>query len=290
MPIGSIISPTNKTSLNGNATIISTVSDNIGIAYASLQYMNSTTAWTNFSGCNAMMGTYNCVWNTALFSNSIEGYDVKIVPCDLLGNCNTTTPIYHYYIDRNAPYGTSTVIYPTGQSSISNGQTLWLKLNLTDGAGAGMNNTGIFSDLTKLNGTGNSSMKIESGTGTSGTWTVYNISVNLLNSITGLPTSVLYYARDGATPTNNLMSSTYLVYIDDNAPTYDGLQLTPPGVIYNSTIVTFTVNGYDNYNLTKAIFSSNVTGIWINDTIISDDMLSSSFSIDKNVTTGTPCQ
>jgi len=267
-PTGNIISPPNNTRVNGNVTIDGNASN--ATAYASMQYKNATVAWTNITGCEELSSSqsYDCTWNAALFSNDSGGYDIRIVPCSAT-SCNTTTEVRHYVIDRTAPiYNFREIDYPESQSSVKDTQTLTLKINLTDGSGAGMNVTGILTDLTLLNTTGNSTMKLEAGNPNTGFWSFWNISSVLSGSSTGLQL-VAYYTYDNATPDNNLRWDTYSVQIDNQAPDYDNTTLghSPTAPIYANNNVTFQVLALDNFNLSGAYFANNFSGSWVNETI-----------------------
>jgi len=265
---GNILAPPNNTKVNGNVTIDGNASSNT--VYASLQYSNATVTWTNITGCEALTisSEYDCTWNTAVFSNDTSGYDIRIVPCSATA-CNTSTEIKHYVIDRTIPIDTKIVVYPPTQSSIRDTQALTLDLNVTDGSGAGMNTTGVFTDTTLINGSAkNATMALESGNAITGNWSFWNISAVLSGSATGL-NLINFYAYDNATPTNNLMYNTFSVQIDNINPDYDNTTLghssSPP--IHNNTNVSFQILVSDNNNLTGAIFSNNFSGSWLNNTI-----------------------
>lgn len=281
-PTGSIIAPPNNTRVNGNLTIDGTAgADSI---YASMQYMNSTVAWTNLSGCNALTSPFDCVWETALFSNASDGYDIRIVPCDGAGNCNYTTIPKRYIRDQSAPFDTLYVIYPTGQMSIRDTQTIVLKMNITDGSGAGVNRTEV--DLSLLNGTGNTTMLFESGNTSTGQWSFWNLSVVLSGTSSGA-NNIPFIAYDGATPTANIWASTFPVLIDNIAPSLDSLSRLPIDPIYNDTLVSFYAVVQDNLNISYYKFESNFTGDWTNDTInLSGGTDLYPISIDKTMTSG----
>ncbi len=261
-PTGSIVSPPNNIQINGNITILGTATDNVDVAYASFQYKNSTSNWTDFVNCDQINSPYQCLWDTSSFSNATEGYDVRILPCDTSGNCNSSIPTRHYTIAFGIPKATYSVIYPNNATSIRNSQTLTIRVNATDN-GEGINISKI--DLTLLNGTGNATMNFESGNRSANQISVWNISAVINGAATGI-NYINYYVYDNSTPANNLFYSTIPVRIDNQAPSYDndtyGASLSDP--IYNNSEVSFQVQVSDNYKLSNYIFSNNFSGTWQN--------------------------
>ncbi|MBS3064411.1 MAG: hypothetical protein J4472_01235, partial [DPANN group archaeon] len=261
LPTGSILSPTNNTKVNGNLTITASASDNVAVSYVSFQYKNSTVSYTNISSCEQVTSGFNCTWNTALFSNATEGYDIQIVVVDTSNNLNNSITPRHFIIDRQAPIIISTsVTYPISQSSIRNTQTLIFRVNTTDGSGAGINMSRV--NLTQLNGTGISNMLLQSGNQGSGNYSFWNISVILSGSITGSK-QIPYEINDSSTPLQNIFSSSFTTVIDNTAPNWSDISI-PTNPIYNNTQINFQVHSFDNLNLSYYKFANNFSGSWVN--------------------------
>ena len=279
-PSVTIISPANNTFVNGNVTIATNATDNIGVNRVVFYYKNASVSWTIL--CNTTSPPFNCLWNTSYYSNETAGYDINATVYDAVGN--NDDDVKHYVIDRAKPYVKDlTVIYPSGQQSARDGQNVTLQVNVTDSPliAAGMNTTII--DLTSLNGTGNFTMTLESGSLESGYWSWWNITVTIKGT-TG-PQHALLYVYDNATPANNLRSgNTLVVEIDNDAPTYSGLSDSGPS--NNNTVAYFSVNTWDNFNLSGYIFAQNWTGIWVNDTAITISGTAYPIEVSKTVYEG----
>ncbi|VVB78204.1 Concanavalin A-like lectin/glucanases superfamily protein [uncultured archaeon] len=282
-----IINPANNSFVNGNLTIQEFSTDNNGIRNVLFQYKNSSMNYITL--CNVSIvdsgtnGVYSCLWQTRLFSNASEGYDFRAIAYDTSGN-NATDSV-HYYIDRSIPYSKDlTVIYPAGQYYIRNGQNIILGINASDasddGVSSGINNSVV--DLSLLNSSTNTTMIFSSGNKSTAQWSFWNISV-LVNSNTGQK-SVPVYIRDNTLPNNLRTSDRFFVKFDNDPPTFNSISDSSP--VYNNQQISFLVNVYDNYLLGGYIFSSNISGTWLNDSEVSISGNSASIAVTKTVTTG----
>lgn len=264
-PTIDFFNPRNNTFVNGDVTLKAQASDGIGVRDVNFTYSNASV--DNIQLCVDDLSPYRCAWNTDSFSNDTEGYIFNATACDDVGNC--ASDYNTYFIDRTIPLAQNlTITYPLFQSSARDTQEVVLRVNTTDSAevAAGMNIT--FVDLSNLNGTGNLSMVLEDGSLANDEWSLWNLSTIIVGAATGIQ-EAFTYVYDNATPTNNLRESElFYVQIDNDIPTFSGLG-DAPDPTYNNTEATFYVNAFDNYELDNYIFSSNVTGTWVNETPIS---------------------
>jgi hypothetical protein len=260
LPLVFIASPNNNTVVNGLVRISVLASDNTGIKNITFEYSNSTVPFTSL-GSDAT-SPYYLLWNTSLFSNSSEGYYIKVTAYDYFNNTNSTT--YRFYIDRTRPFiNDISVIYPTNQESIRNSQTIILKVNVTDSneVSAGINITRV--NLSSINSSGVFNMRLESGSLLDDESSVWNISVLVSGTTGNNLANILVY--DNATPINNLRNSdNFIVFIDNNNPLYSSV-INRPTQPYNNTDTIFSIDLEDNFKLKSYIFSSNITGAWINE-------------------------
>lgn len=282
MPSGSILSPPNGTKVNGNVFITGTASDNVAISNVTFQESNeSTGVWTNITGC-IETAVYTCSWDTS-GKNDGENWSVKIYPCDRNGNCNDTTEAKVYVIDKLAPIVDSWLVtYPENQTSIRNTQSVKLWINTTDGSGSGMNY--VKANISLLNSTEDINMTLEGGSQATGEYSQWNLSAVLSGSATNLTTLVDFEPHDNATPTDNYLNGSFVVIVDNDVPTYDGLSVSDETPYINETIY-FTVDAIDNYDLDSYIFSSNFSSVWVNDSTVLINGTSMGISINKSIGT-----
>jgi hypothetical protein len=284
----SVYTAANNSFVNGNLTIQASASDDFGVSYVLFQYKNVSIDYTTL--CNVSLpdsrttNVYSCLWPSRLYSNISSGYDFKAIAFDAAGN--NASDIVHYTIDRSIPYAKDlSVIYPSGQYYVRNGQEVILGINASDasedGISAGINNSVV--DLTSLNYTGNTTMIFATGNTSTAQWSWWNISV-IINSSTGQK-SAIAYVNDNTVPINNRRSSDrFFIQVDNNLPTYDSVSNNGP--VYNNQQMSFLINAYDNTLLRGYIFSSNITGTWINDSEVSLNGIASSIAVSKIVNTG----
>jgi len=271
-PKGELLSPLNNSKVNGNVTLLATVSDNVGLDYAYFQWKNTTDPWTNLTDCltdclSLPACNPNCTWITAEFENSTEGYEIRVVPVDLSGNKNTSTALFNYFIDRYSPFLENiTTTYPSAQTYITNGQTVSLSLSARDSPEqeSGMNTTWV--DLSNLNTSGNITMAFVSGSKEAGYWSDWELNITLSGATTGTQTAVIT-VYDNATPANNIRTGEiFIVNVDADSPQhFDISRDTDPN--YIDANVTCQARWTDNIGLKSYIFSSNFTTVWTNDTI-----------------------
>ncbi len=255
--------PANNSFVNGDVILKTLAEDKSGIRNVLFEYMNSTTSYTTL--CNVTASPYDCTWQTNQFSNDTQGYEIKATAVDNAGNNATST--INLTIDRDIPYAKNiTVTYPTGQTSIRNGQNITLGINASDSdtIGTGVNTTQV--NLSTLNSsTINTTMTFASGDKASGQWSWWNISVEI-NAATGTKYAPIFI-YDLATPDNNVRSSDrFRVKIDNDPPTYT--TLSDSGSPYDYEEIAISLQIYDNHQLENYIFSSNITGTWTNDTAV----------------------
>ena len=254
IPYVNIYSPINNTFQNGNVTIRVTATDNLAVKNVTTYYKNSTNSGVL---CSNATTPYICIWNTVTFNSGTEGYDINATAYDTSNNKNSS--IRHYTIDKNAPLTKDlTTTYPSGQTSARNRQIIILSVNLTDSTGSGLNITKT--DLTNLNTSFNMSMIKQAGL-LRGEWSYWNRSVNI-SGLTGFDMSRLYVIDNVS---NMRDGDVFGVQIDNDAGTWNSL--SAPSSEYNNTAVSFQVNLYDNWDLDRYIFGSNITGSWINDSV-----------------------
>jgi len=271
-PYVGIVSPENATFVNGRVAIYAEAYDSGVLENVVYQYSNSSVSWTNIPNCNftsawrARLNMYRCYWYTQDFSDDAEGYDIRAVAYDGYGNTNTS--LVHYTIDRTMPIILDMdLTYPDGQSSVRNEQNVTLITTVTDSpyVAAGidyaeaeltnLNNTNLYSEMVFVAG---SLLPLQNST--------WHLNVTI-DSSTGLQYSRIR-VYDAAIPSYNRRNADrWYVNVDNNAPTYFGLDSTSG--VYNNTIATFVAFMNDNFDLSHYIFSQNWSGSWVNDSIIS---------------------
>ena len=262
-PSVEIYSPVNDSYVNGKVELKAIVTDNVNIRHVLFQYKNSTVGWTNISGCDFYFAPFNfCNWSTTLFSNSTEGYDIQITAWDY--RANSATNVSHYTIDRNKPVVNSlSVIYPTGQSSVRDSQTVALRANVTDSPSAAAGMYYVEANISKLNGTQRANMSLIGGSLAALQNSIWEINVSVNNGLSTLVYPGLW-ASDNSTPTRNVRTGdVWSVQIDNTAPTYSDMNHTPLNPANNS-FVNFYLTAYDNFNLSSYIFASDLSGVWEN--------------------------
>ena len=271
-PVGELLSPLNNSKMNGNVTILATVSDNVGLDYAYFQWRNSTDPWANLTDCLIdclSLSTCNpsCIWITSDFENTTEGYEIRVIPVDLSGNENTSVTPFTYVVDRINPVVENlTITYPPGQSHVTNGQTVTLSLSARDppGTGAGINITEV--NLTYLNGSSDVEMVFVSGSKEAGQWSYWELNVTLSGAITGTRIAAIS-VYDNSTPINNVRTGDiFTVNVDTYSPQHFDISRDACPIYLNAN-VSYQVRWTDNIDLDYYIFSSNITGIWANDSI-----------------------
>ena len=264
-PVVIITSPLNNSIVNGNLTIFSLITDNIGVANATVTAENST---STTELCVLTSAPFNCVsFNTSDFSDNSEGYDLVVTARDTSNNIGIDS--VHVTIDRNIPvFGVPQfeIIYPFDQFSIKNFSNLTIKVNVSDsreaGASAGINISRIF--IAHLNGTGNVSMTFESGSTADNEFSIWNITV-FINTLTRV-TNVTFHIFDNSTPTNNLAQLTTPIgpdiVIDNNLPTWQNLVC--PTQVDQSINFTCTTDAFDNFKLDNFSYAHNDSGSFLN--------------------------
>ncbi|MDO8727718.1 MAG: PQQ-binding-like beta-propeller repeat protein [Candidatus Methanoperedens sp.] len=272
-----ITTPANNSYVNGNVTIEAIASDFGGINNVLFEYKNSSIDYTTL--CLDNSSAYSCIWETDLFSNASEGYDIKATATD--NSNNNASQILHLTIDWSIPLTKDiTITYPIGQTSIRNGQTLIGGINTTDSAGSGINTTIV--NTTLVNDSGNTTMVLVSGNTSSGEWSYWNKSI-IINASTGnhqLP----IYVFDNSTPFNLRNSDRFYVIVDNDVPTYSEFQ--DYGPVYNEESMIFRIKVADNYAASSYIFSTNMSGSWVNDSLTTISDPSEPIFVTKTGTTG----
>ena len=256
--------PRNLTFVNGNVNIRATATDNIAVTNVSMWYTNSSVGITEI--CHDTSAPYACNWNTKDFSADSEGYTIVVNATDAAGNTNTTGILLR--IDRFIPETDNlTVYYPLDQTSVRDGQTLWLDLMVKDTSGAGMNTTE--DDLTNLNQTLNTTLRHVSGSLEAELWSLWNQSIVIDSFLNDSFAQVLMYAYDNATPDNNLREDNWNVQIDNEVPTFNVPTVAPssPG---NNSLATFSTIAFENFDLRNYTLETNGTGVWTNTSGIID--------------------
>ncbi|MBS3094430.1 PQQ-binding-like beta-propeller repeat protein, partial [Candidatus Pacearchaeota archaeon] len=287
-PFVEIWNPNNETIVNGYVSVIASATDDRAVTLVNFQYKNSSSDWTNLTNCNLTSinyyGDYRCVWNTNLFSNAVEGYNIRAVAYDVSGN--TSQSVMHYSIDRTKPivYNFAPT-YPQGQTSIKTGQNISLNATVSDAffVAAGINYAEV--NLSLLNTTQYTNMTFISGSKSSKQNSSWQINITTTVSNTNLASYISFIVYDLALPTNNQASNNWKVKIDNTAPNYTSMGATVGA--YNNTYAGFYAFAFDNYDLDHYIFSENSTGNWANSTSIAISGIRDIFDYQKKVYTGT---
>jgi outer membrane protein assembly factor BamB len=277
-PSVNFTNPANNTYVNGNVTIQAVASDAGGIKNVTFFYRNSTTNYSSF--CSASMSPYTCYLDTNLLSDSAEGYDINATAYD--NSSNSASVILHLAVDRNIPITSMIdVIYPSGQTSVRNMQNITLEINTTDGSGSGIDTVKV--NTSSLGILGNTTLDFSAGSKSSGQWSYWNKSITI-NASTGnyqLP----IYVSDLASPLVNVRTSDrFYVIVDNDTPTYSEQQSYGP--VYNHEDLRFSIKVADNYEVASYIFSTNLTGIWENDSSVAVASTIDPLYVTKTATTG----
>ncbi len=260
-----ITSPGNFTAINGEVNLlVSATGSNLENAH--FEYINLSSIGTGGTFlCNETVVPYTCLWNTTLLENNTEGYVINVTLFNVVGDTDEDTKTY--IIDRTVPkIKDITVVYPSGQLSIRDGQEVFMRFNVSDAPeeAAGINTTTV--DLVTINlSTSNTSMTFEDGSLAPDEWSSWNISVTV-NGTTGLQNAPITIF-DNATPNNNIRrGDQFSVQIDNDNPTW--LNVGDSGDDFNSSDVTFSVDAFDLFDLDHYIFSifNETTQTWANDT------------------------
>ncbi len=276
-----IASPGNNTYSNGNATISVSASDLSGISSVTFRIKNSTESYSTL--CVDTTAPYACLWDTAEYDDS-DGYVINVTAKDTKNN--QASVAVHLMIDRNIPSSKDLILaYPSGQSSVRSGQVVTASIAaLDEDAGIGI----VMVDTTYAGSETNATMEHVSGSNASGQWGSWSTNITVTQSETGnyqLPV----YITDRATPSNNTRDSDRLyIIVDNDAPGYSEQQHYGP--VYSEEEIYFRIKVSDNlasYNFTESyIFSTNMSGSWVNDTrqVITD--ITEPIIVAKNGVTG----
>ena len=282
-PTVELISPANRTVVNGNVTLITTTTGS-DIQNVLFLYTNLTDVGAGQTVlCNETVADWNCLWDTTIFVNNTEGYSFNVTVYDFAENVFEAQE-KTYFVDRTLPQVKDIrEFYPPGQISARDGQIVSMSVNISDApiSAAGMNTTLV--DLTNINGTGNTTMFFESGSKAPDEWSNWNMSVEVLGT-TGLQDAVIT-AVDNATPVNNQRSGDqFNIQIDNYNPTWG--DQNGPNEPFNNTQISFFVNAFDNFKLKNYTFATNMSGVWINDSDVNTITTPQTLTATKTSVTG----
>jgi outer membrane protein assembly factor BamB len=281
-PVINFTTPENNTDVNGNVTIGVTASDLVGMKNVTFEYKNSTTGYTVF--CSDTSSPYSCIWNTRLFSEAAEGYDIRATAYDTSNN--NASMVLHLSIDRSIPIiDALSVTYPSGQSSVRYGQNILFGVNVSDGSGSGINYTWINPSIIGLSAL---TMNFSSGSKSSGQWSYWDDNLTINTTSPSGNYGIKPYIYDLATPSVNVRNSDlFIVLVDNIAPTYSQQQSYGP--TYNNEELTFSIRVSEPiipYGIESYIFSTNSTGAWVNDSLVELTSNRDPLYVTKTVTTG----
>ncbi len=241
------------------------MTDEISAQNLSLEVKNGTNSfenlYTNTTSDTTIYLDYS--FNSTPYANGVT-LKFRCKAYDTAGNSNYSSNIT-LEVDHNAPIlSTSPTTNPwiiPDYSWYKDAESITLKINLTDGSGAGMNYTKV--DLTNINGTGYSNMSIDSGAKTTGQYSTHKLASSILIS-TGKNKLIDFYAVDNATPTANTINYSITYSVDNQNPDYESLG-TSPETKYAGNNVTHQIRWLDPHSgLDTCIFATNYTGTWAN--------------------------
>ncbi|MBI2448785.1 hypothetical protein HYV49_00635 [Candidatus Pacearchaeota archaeon] len=188
----------------------------------------------------------------------LEGYDSA-------GNSNQTNITLQ--VDHLSPIlSENPAVNPSitpDKNWYGNGDNITLRINLTDGSGAGMKYVQV--DLSNINGTGYVNMTLQSGNLSTGVYSFWNYSV-MVNTSSGADKKIDFFMVDAAIPIENTINYSITYSVDNDFPYYNpNTVITLPDPAYKNQDVTHISKWLDSSSgLSTCILSTNASGTFLN--------------------------